>query len=64
MMYVTSLFRRVEQVTKESVKLVSSMNQKNKEYSNYLNKIVIKHFLNDDYEREMCRVHQTWFITF
>ena len=56
MMYVAGLFKRVEHITKESVKSVSLMTLRNeKEYSNDLCELVVKHFLNDDSECETIK---------
>ena len=56
MMYVTARFKRVEHITKEWVKSVSSMTPRNKkEYSNDIRELFIKHFLNGDSEREMAK---------
>ena len=56
MMYVTARFKRVEPFTKEWVKSVSSMTSTNKnEYSSDLRQLVIKHFLNGDFDREIAK---------
>ena len=56
MMYVTGLFKRVEHITKEWVKSVSSMTPRNKkEYFNDLRQLVIKHFLNGDFDHEIAK---------
>ena len=56
MMYVTVLFKRVEHITKEWVKSVSSMTPRNKkEYSNDLPELVIKHFLNGNSKPEIAQ---------
>ena len=55
-MSASALSNRVEHVTKESVKSVSTMTSRNKkEYSNDLHELVIKHFLNGDSELEIAK---------
>ena len=54
MMYITGLFKRVEHITEERMKSVSSMTPRNKEYSNDLRELVNKPLLRGDSEREIA----------
>ena len=55
MMYVTVLFR-VEHVTKEWVKSISTTTSRNKkEYSSNLRELVIKHFLDGESQRDIAK---------